>query len=85
MEKHTPGPWFVNHENICAPDGDCDPWFVAKIDQDCGPSREECPEANARLIASAPELLAACRYIVETHDCKKAREMATAAIVKALG
>lgn len=55
--RHTPGPWLVRNDEIC---------FISKEDdQSFGMA---CPiaqffgeraEANARLIAAAPELLAA--------------------------
>jgi hypothetical protein len=62
--KHTPGPWWHDDDKevgcivICAPDGDGVPWQIASM-CDIGPSGDE--EANARLIAAAPELLAALK------------------------
>jgi hypothetical protein len=63
MSAHTPGPWFVaegaNHEGDYAPAGSVrnETWWIAKV--------EDAPEAeaNARLIAAAPELLEALRKI----------------------
>lgn len=51
MAGHTPGPWAVDRENDVLSDGGD---FVAAVfgDETC---REE---ANARLIAAAPDLLA---------------------------
>ena len=55
MAEHTPGPWRSDSPYVSAPSGehrkivaDCDQYF----------SDDEC-EANIRLIAAAPELLAA--------------------------
>jgi hypothetical protein len=54
---HTPGPWSVvpgtNHFHIKAAD-----WYVAKTGND---TKEA--EANARLMASAPELLKALQDV----------------------
>jgi hypothetical protein len=63
--KHTPGPWFyrkgdewshsvVTHHGEL-PDGSINCWTVASINK----RREPEHEANARLIAAAPELLGA--------------------------
>lgn len=60
--KHTPGIWFVNYESkdvgddklSVEVDGD---YFIAQVDEGI------CQEANARLIAAAPELLDALRSI----------------------
>ena len=73
-EQHTPGPWVVNPHDANSDDlslfvsqapeiadlfqGEPDPEFVCAV----GPSRKEPNgriRANARLIAAAPELLAA--------------------------
>ena len=54
-EKHTPGPWHVHDEKGCR-------WIetgkddvIARVFKDCGSSEFD---ANARLIAAAPKLLA---------------------------
>lgn len=55
---HTPGPWSMRDETerVFAEDG----WGLVA---DCGQSvRAGEIEANARLIAAAPELLAAAEY-----------------------
>lgn len=61
MSGHTPGPWHVGphyksdvesqHGRIC----------------DCGITRGPNGEANARLIAAAPDLLEALKEMVEWH------------------
>lgn len=62
--QHTPGPWKVNDVFI-----ENSPnrlvvskamWGGANI-ADCGLSTDDEGRANARLIASAPDLLAACK------------------------
>lgn len=63
--SHTPGPWFLNsymRHQILAP-GEREAYCVAYT----------CPSsansgANARLIAAAPDLLAACELFMEEYD-----------------
>jgi hypothetical protein len=83
---HTPGPWYVNDRCIEAagPEGPRDV-TVAVVH-----APEDQRDANARLIAAAPELLAACEELLiylsdwdddESETCVRAR----AAIAKAEG
>ena len=65
MSKHTPGPWSV--ERICLTCG-----FGGSIvanEEDDWKDRMICPRvpspANARLIAAAPDLLAASKVLIE--------------------
>lgn len=55
--KHTPGPWKVggDDDDIVVMTG---PFFVATIHENCN---HGCTDANARLIAAAPDLLEALR------------------------
>jgi len=68
--KHTPGPWIVctmdDSDNALSIEqdrlarGDEEPSIVAEVDL-CGDGIDRTTgEANARLIAAAPDLLAAC-------------------------
>ena len=93
MGKHTPGPWAIGHSftadiAIREPSGEC----VAVTCELC----EGEAEANARLIASAPELLAALRdcearltLLIESGRGKlldvTARNTSRAVIAKATG
>ena len=65
MSKHTPGPWKVSltdDTTVIAPDNS----VIAEIDGDYNqPDLWPIMEANARLIAAAPELLEALK------DCIK--------------
>ena len=73
--KHTPGPWMWNgkdmpfadiedaHGDVIAGVNECD------RDDDAQARAEE--RANARLIAAAPELLAALRGIMSTDDLSR--------------
>ena len=89
MSKHTPGPWqtSIDGERVL----DNTESFVAN----CKPTDSAFPmnKANARLIAAAPELLAALKVLtldaavkswLEAHD-PKAIEQARAAIARAEG
>lgn len=92
MSKHTPGPWYVddvdqdNIEIIGKPSWACSrnyidgEWAVAKADDFMGEHPEETA-ANARLIASAPDLLKALKAVVYSGDF----DAAIAAIAKAEG
>jgi hypothetical protein len=65
VSKHTPGPWYVDDlgANIrCNPDDDDFGTIVATMESSRSPDETK---ANARLIASAPDLLAALDLLVE--------------------
>ena len=79
--QHTPGPWTVDNQYIHGPDGIR---FLAVAGDGAG-------QANARLIASAPDLLAAL-YSIATdpsaiHSGANAHigDIARAAIARATG
>jgi hypothetical protein len=67
MSKHTPGPWAVEQDG---------PWTLVRgydvelQSEDypgplvCTPAENGCTQANARLIAAAPDLLAVCKRMV---------------------
>lgn len=96
MEKHTPGPWRI-HEFPDYEGGN--PWYRIEADTTLFLTVSECSdgyisgqnEANAYLIAAAPDLLAACMKLVEAADCQSmnqvydATELARAAIARATG
>lgn len=90
--KHTPGPWRYCKENGSPTTGQHmiaggKPGYLAEV-RDCGSGDVE---ANARLIAAAPELLEALEFLVGcvshgyTNDDAKAISNARAAIAKATG
>jgi hypothetical protein len=76
MTKHTPGPWVVHLTTY--PDGDpsihvgtpgalaVTPQYVAQVCSWGGPCAEQ--DANASLIAAAPDLLAACEELVSEFE-----------------
>ena len=67
--QHTPGPWRVERQNPSPTTGEwmiagTKPGYLAEV-RDCG-SRDV--QANARLIAAAPDLLAALQALVAELD-----------------
>jgi hypothetical protein len=97
MTKHTPGPWYIGTDfsdqgrhiyaaqMVCDDDGE--EWYplIASTDDD---ERLIDWQANARLIAAAPEMFAALLQLIEaaTHheaDAPAALKAARAAIAKA--
>jgi len=68
--KHTPGPWHYEYDNsdtgagqwfnILGPDGD----GLLHCSYNASPEVEKRCEANARLMATAPELLAQLKFAV---------------------
>ena len=68
--SHTPGPWVVaGHPwNIKSVEPErlvCSAQFYGALPE---PRERAEVEANARLIAAAPELLAACKEVVRLND-----------------
>ena len=92
--QHTPGPWTIkffrsiepNHALICAED-----WhdFASVVVRFCGDDTDDATGlANARLIAAAPDLLAALEELClapNKHRPDEYWEAARAAIAKAKG
>jgi hypothetical protein len=101
MNKHTPGPWFAeandSYWEVNPMNGGDDgiPFSVANVCCSSPGYRDGgLQEANARLIAAAPELLEALRELLEdtqhaNHDCGDLSycpvSKARAAIAKATG
>lgn len=103
MSKHTPGPWTVGKRcgqevDINAPDGDpqlgYSSWSRMAVVYGCDGQPEtgsRVVEANARLIAAAPDLLVALRELLEegrgsTYPASECLlDAAEAAIAKAEG
>lgn len=91
---HTPGPWEANESSRRIEQSH---WIIAHDSHDIplatiseNLSRPEVADANARLIANAPELLEALRFFVDSRSAgggyaryEAAEEMARAAIAKA--
>ena len=81
MSKHTPGPWrFSSHPH----DGNYMRIHCSSDPNEGDNLRGYCGEANARLIAAAPDLLMACIAIANGYK-HKGEELALAAIAKAEG
>lgn len=93
MNKHTPGPWEIKrHYDSCYKNISAQKHTeLARVvwcmeDEDRSP---EC-EANAYLIAAAPDLLEALQNLLKVHEGEggtehHAGDMARAAIAKAKG
>ena len=94
QQKHTPGPWEAEWHrkykqwNVFPESGKA----VVSVTDLCGEYSKEETEANARLIAAAPELLEALQGLLDcmaipSSICKErpAYEAARAAIAKATG
>jgi hypothetical protein len=97
--QHTPGPWYLRtnkHKNC---DGSAWGWLDTQQAGNQRPpsgvdvtwSAGQTSEANARLIAAAPDLLEALKKMLDSHEdaCtgygEGAAEKARAAIAKATG
>lgn len=88
--KHTPGPWTIE-----IPSNGCDRYIIhgksfEEICATCLDTEHEM-QANARLIAAAPELLEACRLALGAFEANRidmqqnAERKLNAAIAKAEG
>jgi len=67
MAEHTPGPWRVDGREIIYDDTSGLPYVVAKTGlYVLTPNMDANAEANARLIAAAPDLLEALEAVL--HD-----------------
>ena len=68
MSKHTPGPWWLDDDGfIASGDGDT---YETIADPHCSDLDIDEREANASLIAAAPELLEALEHITQTPEYK---------------
>lgn len=90
MDKHTPGPWFAERYGVIRGGalqsyigGAARPQIASAIPSDS--IHEEERQANASLIAAAPELLFALRYIMEQGNIGHIHGTASSAIAKATG
>lgn len=88
--SHTPGPWVVRDRWYIHVDHEGETYCHAEVK--CGPTiPHDSPEheANARLIAAAPDLLTAVTELLEVRDwwttekIRAVRKKAEAAIAKA--
>ena len=68
MSKHAPGPWYAVGTWVEHPDDDvpdicvCDPFYMGQ--KHVSPDDLAQAEANARLIAAAPDMLLAIQNII---------------------
>ncbi len=72
MSKHTPGPWHVSKRNpLSVVEAGPRASQIAKMGIKLGVCSQQDAEANARLIAAAPNLLAALRAMLVATDSKE--------------
>lgn len=91
--KHTPGPWMVGYGEavgigeIYGVGIDTEPDWTPVCMLSLSEKVNEVDEANARLIAAAPDLLEACEtalYVINA-NAYRTRDTLRAAIAKATG
>lgn len=84
--KHTPGPWFVHDRWYIGTTPTGETHAEVKCCAAVPHTREQEHEANARLIAAAPDLLAALKGVLRVADRKTDEfDAARAAIIRAEG
>ena len=64
----TAGPWVYHSGMIWKPDGSADGIPIARMDRDTPATTPTERDANARLIAQAPELVERLRAFLNAHD-----------------
>ena len=64
MAEHTPGPWITDTSHWQDREG-VTIWAESKIIADVVPDGHNQEQANARLIASAPDLLACLQNLID--------------------
>ena len=91
MTSHTPGPWFIDtaiaadlEDHVCI-SAKLHGMLAQVVWRMEGAERTPTCEANARLIAAAPDLLQALHDIAEEPTDAGAVKCARAAIAKATG
>jgi len=93
MSKHTPGPWHVSKRNpLSVVEAGPRASQIAKMGIKLGVCSQQDAEANARLIAAAPDLLEALARLVRQYGSDGVIytgdhpiAVASAAITKATG
>lgn len=87
--KHTPGPWTLGANPLMVMQRDSN--YVIARAYERGTDAGDQSEANARLIAAAPDLLAVCDLLADTDSQPdrqlwlELRDRARAALAKANG
>lgn len=68
--EHTKGPWHYTNRLVFEPNGIC---IAEAFSRGCAETPH--PEANARLIAAAPDLLEACKKAFSVFACDATRRV----------
>jgi hypothetical protein len=86
IAQHTPGPWHINASGYCQ-GSPCRWEIVAKSGGIVAETNDGTDMANARLLASAPEMFDALQAIVDAYGERDTLLMAQvkAALAKAKG
>lgn len=63
ITPHTTGPWVCHSGMVWKPDNSTDGYPIAKMDRDTPKTTPTERDANARLIAAAPDLLNVCQRL----------------------
>jgi hypothetical protein len=85
MSQHTQEPWVSTYANDTGPDDD---YFVEFYEINALDGTEIAKvrsEADARLMAAAPEMLIALTQMLDSYYIPSVRQQARAAIAKATG
>ena len=78
--KHTPGPWHITRNDFCVWITNAGKAQIAKAFRPAGMTPETC-DANARLIAAAPDMAAALQAIVAILDGRQPKDPAGALMI----
>lgn len=78
MSKPTPGPWYANRNGVHIKKGTAGLCVACAYDPNEPNQSNDVCHANARLIAAAPDLLAACKLALSTDGCVLAMEVGCA-------
>lgn len=80
MSAHTEGPWLAKGASVYGPNS-CGFVDCCGIAECFHGSSTEIAEANARLIAAAPDLLWFAKWIAERHDEKSVEGMCARSVI----
>lgn len=86
--QHTPGPWSIDSNDAQWITADCDGLVVAEIpygEGNEGDRHHEVNDANAQIIAAAPDLLEALEKLRKRPTASQALIIINDAIAKARG
>jgi hypothetical protein len=76
MSAHTPGPWYWDSKTEGRDTSLAGPWLIGGPESNPIISGADitCREANARLIAAAPDLLEAAKLVITWYEAEDKHE-----------